>query len=126
MGRPCPFQKGKVCPPTTSEAGARWPRRGGTNSTKFLRVLRNGPHDHSPGGMHGPWRLSALLDFSARPPTGPLLSLTFFTLLLSSNFLSVFDVSFLTLTSNNKRVYLSDNFLGSSYNSFLLKFLSPS
>jgi hypothetical protein len=25
----CPFKNGKVCPPVTLEAGARWPRRGG-------------------------------------------------------------------------------------------------
>jgi hypothetical protein len=47
-----PFKRGKVCPPTTSEAGARWPIRGGTNSTKSLMVLRNGPHDHSPDATH--------------------------------------------------------------------------
>jgi hypothetical protein len=28
IGRPCPIQNGKICPPATSEAGARWPRRG--------------------------------------------------------------------------------------------------
>jgi hypothetical protein len=43
---------GMVSPPATSEAGARWPRRGGTNSTKYLIVLIKGPHDHGPGSTY--------------------------------------------------------------------------